>query len=262
MTSLTVVGTGIMFPSQMTMESAEAIRLADVVFYNVGAHPLAVEWIKENAKSSTNLYDMYAPGKDRSETYREMVDAIVGAVEEGKSVVAAFYGHPGVFVGPGFEAIQECRELGYEARMLPGVSAVDCMFADLEFDPAAYGCSMVEATDYVLSDRTLDTTMPLIVWQAGVVADLTFNVSGKSGNLDLLKERLLQDYPPDHPIVAYHAPTLPGMRPVVATGEIAKLEELRINASTTCLVRPLVVSQPSERFSAELTERMRESLAH
>jgi len=262
MASLTVVGTGIMFPSQMTMESADAVRHADVVLYNVGVHPLAVAWIEENAKQSVNLYETYAPGKDRTESYREMVEAIVGAVKEGKEVTAAFYGHPGVFVGPGFEAIEICRELGYEARMLPGVSAVDCMFADLEFDPAAYGCSMIEATDYVLSERKFDTTVPLIIWQAGVVADLSFNIKGTSDNLDILKERLLEDYPPDHTIVAYHAPTLPGMKPVVVAGEIAKLEELRINASTTCLVRPLVVSQPSTRFSAEMKERMRESLVH
>lgn len=82
---LTVVGTGIMFPSQMTFESADAIRDADEVFFNVGAHPLAVKWLKEKAKKSVDLYDMYADGKDRSKSYAEMVEAIVSSVKQGNT---------------------------------------------------------------------------------------------------------------------------------------------------------------------------------
>ena len=253
---LTVVGTGIMFPSQMTFESADAIRDADEVFFNVGAHPLAVKWLKEKAKKSVDLYDMYADGKDRSKSYAEMVEAIVSSVKKGNTVAAAFYGHPGVFVGPSFDAINECRVLGYPAVMLPGVCAVDCMFADLEFDPASFGCTMLEATDYLFHKRTLDPNIPLVIWQAGVVADLTFNLSGKTRNLDILKQRLGEDYPKDHAIIAYHAPTLPGMKPIVEVGTIGKIEAMNINASTTCLVRPRQVPSPDETYFDVMRERM------
>ena len=256
MGKLTVVGTGIMFPSQMTYESADAIREADEVFFNVGAHPLAVKWIKENAKSSVDLYDMYADGKDRSESYAEMVDAIVSSVKRGNTVAAAFYGHPGVFVGPGFDAINACRELGYPASMLPGVCAVDCMFADLEVDPASFGCTMIEATDYVFHKRRLDPNIPLIIWQAGVIADVTFNLSGRTNNLDLLKQRLREEYPDDHTIIAYHAPTLPGMKPDVDVGTIGEIEVMNINASTTCLVRPRQSPVPDETYMDAVRERI------
>ncbi len=238
MGELLIVGTGIMFPGQMTLEAADHIRDADCVFFNVGTHPLATKWIKENSKESHDLYQCYAEGKPREESYEEMVNLMVSSAEQGKTVVGVFYGHPGVFVGPGFQAIQECRDRDIPARMIPGVSSVDCMFSDLEFDPAQYGCVMLEATDYVLTNRTIDTTMPLILWQVGVVCVRDFSFSKSNDNVDLLKDRLLKDYRPDHPIICYVASTLAGSRPQVQVGMIGSLELLDIHASVTCLIRP------------------------
>jgi len=127
--------------------------------------------------------------------------------------------------------------------MIPGVSAVDCMFADLEFDPAQYGCVMLEASDYVLTNRKVDTTVPLVLWQVGVVCVREFSFGKSNNNVDLLKERLLVDYNPDHPIICYVASTLAGSNPQVQVGTIDNLELLDINASTTCLIKPTGVSE-------------------
>src|SRR5437773_2103233 len=78
-----------------------------------------------------------APGKPRRETYAEMVEELLAPVRAGHNVCAAFYGHPGVFVNPGHEAIRRARAEGFPARMLPAVSALDCLVADLGIDPAA-----------------------------------------------------------------------------------------------------------------------------
>ena len=66
-----------------------------------------------------------------------MAEAILEPVRAGKRVCAAFYGHPGVFVLPSHDAISRARAEGFEATMLPGVSAEDCLVADLGVDPAA-----------------------------------------------------------------------------------------------------------------------------
>lgn len=262
MGTLTVVGTGIMFPSQMTFQAADAIRAADVTLFNVGNHTLTVDWIQENATSAIDLYDYYDHGKSRQHTYDQMVEAILDQLRAGENVVAAFYGHPGVFVGPGFEAIKKARKEGYEASMLPGVSAVDCMFADLEFDPAPYGCAMVEASDYVLMERNYDSRMPLIIWQAGVVGDISFNANGRatSESEDMLKRRLLRDYPENHPITTYIAATLPGMRSKTRSSTIGKLEDLALNASSTCLVPPIHDGAFDAELGEEFMRQMRASL--
>jgi hypothetical protein len=37
--------------------------------------------------------------------------------------------------------------------MLPGISAEDCLFADLGIDPGIYGCQSYEATDFLANGR-------------------------------------------------------------------------------------------------------------
>jgi len=256
MGSLIIVGTGIMFPNQMTLEAAETMKNADIVFFNVGIHALAIDWIKNNTKKSFDLYSFYDDGKDRSESYHEMVSAMVDSVKAGKKTVGTFYGHPGVFVGPGFTALQKCRELNYPAQMLPGVSAVDCMFADLEFDPAFSGCLMVEASEYVLMKKKMDTHPPLVIWQAGVIGDATFAKKGTSDHVDILRRRLLEDYPEDQTIIAYIAATLPGMKPDVEVGTIKDIEKMNINASSTCLVPPINIAAVNKEVVALLRERL------
>lgn len=100
-------------------------------------------------------------------------------VRLGMSVVGVFYGHPTVFVYPTRRVIAIAREEGYQAKMLPGISAEDCMFADLNMDPSDPGCVTYEATDFLARDRVLDTCSHLILWQVGCVGvrDLDFKVS-------------------------------------------------------------------------------------
>jgi uncharacterized protein YabN with tetrapyrrole methylase and pyrophosphatase domain len=100
------------------------------------------------------------------------------AVRAGHDVLGVFYGHPGVFVSPSHRAIAMAREEGYKAKMLPGISAEDYMFADLEFDPSQYSCNTYEATELLLRDRPLDPTIQHIIWQVGSVGvtDMEFEV--------------------------------------------------------------------------------------
>jgi len=237
--ALYIVGTGICVPGQMTHEAEMIIRGVDVVIYNVGKNELFETWLASAAKRSINLYGFYAEGKPRDTSYAEMVETIVAEVRAGRSVAGVFYGHPGVFVGPGFDALKKVRAEGHHAVMLPGVSAVDCMFADLEFDPAVSGCLMIEATDLVMRLRTIDTSFPLIVWQAGVVGEHRFVNTVRAEGVDLLKDRLLEIYPGEATVVNYVAATIPGMKPFIQRGTIDGLKSLRINQSSTLLIPPV-----------------------
>ena len=100
-------------------------------------------------------------------------------VRAGYDVLGIFYGHPGVFVCPSHRAIALARDEGFMAKMLPGVSAEDCMFSDLGFDPAIPGCTSQEATALLVSGKKLDPSVHNIIWQVGGVGVLTmeFDVS-------------------------------------------------------------------------------------
>lgn len=98
-----------------------------------------------------------------------MAETILASVRKGNMTVAVFYGHPGVFVTPSHRAIYIARQEGYKAKMLPGVSAEDCLYADLDIDPASSGCSMYEASFLLLEPDRLDSRHHLIIWQVGCV---------------------------------------------------------------------------------------------
>ena len=59
----------------------------------------------------------------------------------------------------------QARAEGFNARMLPGISAEDCLFANLGADPGTHGCQSFEATSFLLRKPKFDTLTHLILWQ-------------------------------------------------------------------------------------------------
>ncbi len=209
--SLTIVGTGIQAIGHLTFEAKANIQHADAVFYLV-AEPIAERYLLDINPAAKSLFHLYARGKERMTSYREMVSTILRPVRMGLHVCAAFYGHPGVFVFPSHEAIRQAREEGHSAEMLPGISAEDCLFSDLGVEPGIPGCQSFEATDFLICKRRHDPRSSLILWQIGVIGLLSWweeDFDYRAG-LSVLTDILLQSYPREHMVVVYEASHLPG----------------------------------------------------
>ena len=172
--SLTVVGTGMLIAGQVTQEALSAMEAAEKLYFLV-TDIVTSRWLGQLNPSAESLYGCYADGKPRAETYAEMVSLILGPLREGRRVVAAFYGHPGIFVAPSHEAIRQAKAEGFSAQMLPGISAEDCLFADLAIDPGERGCQSFEATDFLLRRRLFDPTSALVLWQVGGIGVFDFH---------------------------------------------------------------------------------------
>jgi hypothetical protein len=235
--SLTVVGTGIRFGVQFTPEARAALLRADRVLH-LGADPLMRRWLSALRPDAESLQAFYAPGKERGETYREMVNAILAPVREGCDVCAAFYGHAGVFVSPSHEAIRQAREAGYEATMLPAVSAEDCLFADLGIDPGRTGCQSYEATNFLLTNRPVDAAAVLILWQIGVLGEWGSGRRTDRRRLGLLVDRLLTVYPTEHELILYEASPYPVGDAVAVRAALGRLAEAALTPATTLVVPP------------------------
>jgi uncharacterized protein YabN with tetrapyrrole methylase and pyrophosphatase domain len=237
--SLLVVGTGLKAGGQITPEAQSAIKNADKVFY-VEGNSLIVSQIKSLNPNAETLLDLYAKGKPRYLTYMEMVERIITAVRSGLDVCAVFYGHPGVFVAPSHRAIRLARSEGYEALMLPGISAEDCIFADLVIDPARYGCQSYEATDFVIYRRVFDRRSTLVLWQVGVIGQVDYQgriYDAKKG-IDLLVEVLLESYPADYQAIIYEAAVFGLFLPRIEPVAIAKLGEAVLTGISTLVIPP------------------------
>jgi uncharacterized protein YabN with tetrapyrrole methylase and pyrophosphatase domain len=126
-------------------------------------------WIRKINPNSESLMDSYVLGKYRPDIYKEITQRLLKYVREGSNVSAVFYGHPGVFVNPSHESIKQAREEGFNAHMLPGISAEDCLFSDLGVDPGSDGCQSYEATSFLLNRRRFDTSSHLMLWQIGAI---------------------------------------------------------------------------------------------
>jgi uncharacterized protein YabN with tetrapyrrole methylase and pyrophosphatase domain len=248
---LVVVGTGLRTTGHLTTEAIAWVTAADRVLYVVG-DPVAEEALRLlNPTGVESLQDLYGEGKDRQQTYDQMVDRILTCVRAGLRTCAAFYGHPGVFVYPSHVAVARARAEGYAAVMLPGVSAEDCLFADLGVDPAASGCQSYEATDFLFSARRVEPSAALVLWQVGVVGNTAFTAGEYDRSLlPLLVAKLCELYPPQHPVIAYEAAVQVGCPPRISPCPLAQLAALPLSAATTLFVPPATPVQPDLRYQA------------
>jgi uncharacterized protein YabN with tetrapyrrole methylase and pyrophosphatase domain len=238
--SLTVVGTGLSLAGQVTQEALCSIQEADRFLYLV-TDIVTATWLAGLNSTAESLYDAYAEGRPREETYAEIVERILVRVREGGRVVVAFYGHPGVFVAPSHEAVRRARAEGYEAKMFPGISAEDCLFADLGIDPGERGCQSFEATDFLLRLRIFDPTSTLVLWQIGGIGVFDFHQAElwSRAGLRVLTDRLLQHYSEEHEVVVYEAVPYPILPQKIDRLPLRSLPEAAVTIRSTLCVPPL-----------------------
>jgi uncharacterized protein YabN with tetrapyrrole methylase and pyrophosphatase domain len=236
--SLTVVGTGIRAITQLTIDSLAAMATAEVLLHVIG-EPIQEEALLAINPNAQTMTGFYADGLVRSATYEAMVQQVLDSVASGKRTVAAFYGHPGVFTYPSHESVRRARAAGYPARMLPAVSAADCLFADLGVDPGD-GSQSYEATDFLFRQHRIDPTMHLFLWQVGTIGNWTYESSGYDmRSFPSLVAKLLHFYPPGHPVTVYEASFDPGGQARVLRVPLARLHASHATPATTLHVPPL-----------------------
>jgi Tetrapyrrole (Corrin/Porphyrin) Methylases len=253
--SLTVVGTGYLVAGQMTPEAVDHCRKADKLFYVVDS--VTAVWLGQLNPSAESLAVYYAPGKPRFVTYDEMVERVLNTVRGGERVCFALYGHPGVFVHASHESIRRARQEGFEAKMLPGISAEDCLIADLGFDPG-HGCQTFEASRFVVRKRGPDPAVPLILWQIALIGTVDFDPNGTPANkegLKLLTKTLLKSYPRRHKVTIYEASPFPICEPRIDELPLCDLPNARVTTSSTLYVPPAEEAPVRRRIMSRIASK-------
>lgn len=255
--SLVCVGTGMTLGSHISPLSRSYIEQADVVFVLV-ADGITEKWIEQMNADVRSLQPYYLEGKSRMITYQEMVAAMLAEVSAGKKVVGAFYGHPGVFAWVPHNAIKQARKLGYNAHMEPGISAEDCLYADLGIDPGTYGCQHYETSQFMFYKRNIDTAAYLILWQVGVAGDRSLaKFSTDSEYRKVLVKLLTEYYPPEHEVILYEAATLP-IQPVrIEHLPLSTLPDAGMDLKTTLIVPPQKAPELNHMIIQELEQLAR-----
>jgi uroporphyrin-III C-methyltransferase len=241
---LVIVGLGL-HPGQCTLEAREALVGADIVFAQAGEADM-LAWVRTLNANTHSLQDLYAQHETRMDAYEAMAEATLAPVREGARVCAAYYGHPGVFVSPSHIAMGRARAEGLTHMMLPGVSAEDCLFADMGVDPGRTGLQSYEARDFFLNARPIDPCTPLVLWQPAVVDEAAQSgFQSRKGAMTALAVALMETYPRDHEIVLYEASPCLEARARVERLALHQLGDAQIEQETTLFVPALGVPQRS-----------------
>lgn len=249
--SLVLVGSGIQLGRDMTERTLSEIKLADQVYCLTDS--VALAWLKTIRGDVQSLHECYGDSKDRRQTYREMESIILQSVRAGKRVCAVFYGHPGVFADVPHGAINQARKEGYSAKMLPGVSAEDCVIADLGMDPGKYGMQSMEATQFLVYERQIDAAGMLLLWQVALSGDLSckqFDTTQQ--RLQILVDKLSRWYPLEHEVILYEAATMSLHESRIERMELSALVDARMTQITTLVLPPVGDLQPDEKTLAAL----------
>lgn len=254
MGTLVVVGTGIQWAGQTTLAAQRAIEGADRVLFAV-ADPWTARWVQQLNPRAEPL--PYGSGTGaRRDVYREMVERILAPLREGLRVCAVFYGHPGVLTDASHEALRRAQEEGHTARMLPGVSFLDCLYADLGLDPGRDGCQVFEATDFLVRARVFDAHSPLVLCQVGLTGNRGFfdaqDTERIRRGLQVLTEVLRRYFPSTHEVVLYEASTLPVEPSRMERVPLDALPEARVTALSTLFVPALGPARADPRMLERL----------
>jgi uncharacterized protein YabN with tetrapyrrole methylase and pyrophosphatase domain len=237
--SLTIVGMGIKFVSHLTVETKAYIEQSQKVLYLVN-DPAMKSWLEKanpNAVSLDNLYSKYLL---RQDCYQAITDYILEQVRLKQHVCVVIYGHPAVLSQSAVQSVITAREEGFDAIILPAVSAEDCLFADLHIDPGAGGCYSCEATDFLIHDKQADNSSHLILWQVGGIGNLTRTTEAfdhKRGIKELMRV-LQQSYPESHSVCIYQAAQYATMQPRSQWIELKDLMTAEYTALSTLYVPP------------------------
>ncbi len=174
-------------------------------------------WLRDLNATAQTLDDLYAEGKPRHQTYREMTARILDHVRQGLGVVVVSYGHPGVFV--------ESTPCQHSRRRARWATRRECC---RRFHPRRTVCWPISAStratmavrasrplDFLAARRRFDPTaiLPLYLRSRCWACAAWRRARRCCGpRLQTLTNVLTRAYPSTHRVTLYQTATLPACR--------------------------------------------------
>lgn len=221
-----IVGTGVIPGLHLTREAEAAIKASKEVLFVDKSFGIT-ELLSSLCSRITDLHAAsYREGESRLDAYRNMSSLVINAALDHPPVTFALYGHPLVYALPPFMVIAAAEALGLKVKVLPGISSLDTMFADLRFDPCTQGVQMYEATDILLRKRPIQPDVPCFLWQVGTVGSRLYSEkSSKPERFAEIRKYLLKIYPGDHKMVAIYSSSIPLAPPTLVEFTLDTMED-------------------------------------
>lgn len=249
-----VVGMGMRSVDQISREALRAIKGSKRLFLIDGSPGIAA-YFKAQGMEVIDLAKHYEEGKDRLQTYIEMAqDVVASAIDDGP-VSFGLYGHPTVFAYPPFLVKAVAESCGLTVGVVPGISAMDCILAELMIDPATHGMQMFEATDVVIRRRTLLTDVQTLIWQIGALETGLYSTKpGSPTRFNRFVSHVTNFFPSAHKVVAIFASDNPFIPTVIYRFKLGELPTYadKLHGGFTLHIPPLHAAAVEDYEALEL----------
>ncbi|MGA7236820.1 MAG: SAM-dependent methyltransferase [Bryobacteraceae bacterium] len=214
MIDIYISGLGLQTVTQVTREVEQAIRQTrEVLYLDTGA--ATRQYLESLCSRVTPLFEeSYRKDSTRVSAYEHMAIRVIEAALDHPPVTFAIHGHPLVAAHPPFLVLELARALDLRVAVLPGISALDTLFADLHLDPVVHGIQMYEATDLLLRRRPLHNDVPAIIWQIGPLETALHSQRvSRPERFTRFIEHLRRYYPARHQVAAIYCSPHPILPP-------------------------------------------------
>jgi tetrapyrrole methylase family protein/MazG family protein len=230
-----LVGAGIIFPEHLTIETVEILTLCKRIGTNL---PEAIlEGLPEDLRAKcVSLWSLYQDGRIRTENYLDVFHAIVELTEVDTPIAWLTPGHPIIFDSVSAALLTEGKSRGWNVRVIPAVSSIDTMLAELGYDPA-HGMLIHEATGLVRRRIPVVRSVALMLLQPAVFDVNIAIIAGDSAGPDLspLRDYLCEFHDADHICAFIRSASQPSERDLItwtALRDLASVPYHRVAGST------------------------------
>ena len=242
MTDLWIAGLGIQTANQVTRQAEQALSASrEVLYLDTGVATRS--YLEGLCPRVTSLFEHYREDRPRINAYEHMAIRVIDAALDHPPVTFAIHGHPLVGAHVPFLVLELAKPLRLRVEVLPGISAIDTVLADLRIDPVIHGVQMYEATDLLLRGRPLASDVPAIIWQIGPLETALHSrrVSRPERFAGFIGH-LMRYYPPSHHVAAIFCSPHPLVPPAIlrfAIEDMGRYAE-EIHSGFTLYVPPSV----------------------
>jgi uncharacterized protein YabN with tetrapyrrole methylase and pyrophosphatase domain len=195
---LFLLGYGISFPEHLTLQTIEILHRCSKIFTNLSAGEidLAPPEIREKMIC---VWSWYVEGRARVVNYDDIAREILNAATAEHPVGWLTMGHPTVFDSVSQMLIVGADELRLSLEIIPAVSSIDTVLAQLGFEPA-HGLQLHDATALCAASVPLDRHRALLLMQpSSFGSERTSYASMTVPDFAALQTYLLRTYPSGHP---------------------------------------------------------------
>lgn len=235
-----LVGAGIVFPEHLTIETIEILTMCKRIGTNLPEEML--DGLPQDLRNKcVSFWSLYQDGRIRTENYLDVFQAIVELAEVETPIAWLTPGHPIIFDSVSASLLDEGKTRGWNMRVIPAISSVDTMLAELGYDPAQ-GMLIHEATGLVMRRIPVVPSVAMMLLQPAVFDVNVAIISGDSKGPDLspLSDYLCEFHSAEHKCAFIRSASKLGERDLVTWVKLRDLASVpyQLVAGSTLFVPP------------------------